>query len=156
MNKQITILGLGNPLLKDDGIGLRVIEELHKAGLPNGIHAAAAGGSFYHLWDIMSESKQVIVVDALQAGGLPGTVYLLRPDEIVWEEESAIFRHEDDFFGVLDFMSYYGIRPEVIIVGIEPKEITYSLDLSPEIEMIMPMIINIVRKLILSFSVSFK
>lgn len=147
MNKQITILGLGNPLLKDDGIGPRVVEELQNSSLPDGVQAVTAGGQFYQYWDILKESKRIIVVDSLKGGGCPGTVYLLRPNEFERENESVIFQHEDNFLSVLDFITRFGIRPEVMIVGIEPKEITYSLDLSSEIKERIPAIIRIVRKL---------
>lgn len=142
----ITVLGLGNPLLKDDGIGPRVVHELQKAVLPHGVDAVAAGGSFYQYWDILAGSKHIIAVDCLLGGGPPGTVYLLSPGEIVRENESGIFRHEDDFLIVLDFMARLGVRPEVLIVGVEPKEITYSLDLSPEISKKIPAIVNIIKE----------
>lgn len=149
MNKPITILGLGNLLLKDDGIGPRIIDELQKVGLPNGINAVTGGGSFYQYWEILEGSQQVIVVDALKGGDHPGTVYLLRPNEFVRENESVIFRHEYDFLTILDLMDSVGVSPEVIIVGVEPKEITYSLDLSPEIEKQIPAIIKLIRELCL-------
>lgn len=142
----ITILGLGNPLLKDDGIGPRVVQELQKEGLPHGVDAVTAGGSFNQYWDILACSKYVIVVDSLLGGGPPGTVYLLSPGEIDRGKEEGMFRHEDDFLSVLDFMAHFGIRPEVVIVGVEPKEITYSLDLSPEISEKIPDIIGVIRE----------
>ncbi|MFZ5646627.1 MAG: hydrogenase maturation protease [Bacillota bacterium] len=142
----ITILGLGNPILKDDGIGPRVVQELQKEGLPHGVNAVTAGGSFNQCWDILAGSKYVIAVDSLLGGGPPGTVYLLRPEEIDREIDAGVFRHEDDFLGVLDLMACCGIRPEVIIVGVEPKEITYSLDLSPEILERIPDVTGIVRE----------
>lgn len=148
----ITILGLGNPLLKDDGIGPRVVDELKKAGLPRGVDAVAAGGSFYRYWDILAGSKHIIAVDCLKGGGPPGTVYLLNPGEIVREDEAGLFRHEDDFLSVVDFMAHFGVRPEVMIVGVEPKEIAYSLDLSPEISEKIPAIVNIIRKLCTLYS----
>lgn len=143
---QITILGFGNPLLKDDGIGLHVVRELQKGGLPPGVDAVEAGGSFYQYWDAFAQSKYIIAVDALMGGGPPGTVYLLGPGEIAREKEAGLFRHEDDFLSALDMMPYFGIRPEVSIVGVEPKEIAYSLELSPEISEKMPAIIKIIRE----------
>lgn len=143
---QITILGLGNLLLKDDGIGPRVVRELQKGGLPPGVDAVEAGGSFDHYWDVFAQSKTIIVVDALLGGGPPGTVYLLKPGEITREKEAGLFRHEDDFLSALDMMAHFGIKPEVRIVGVEPKEITYSLELSSEISEKMPAIVKIVRE----------
>lgn len=122
MNKSITILGLGNPLLKDDGIGPSIVAELIKSGLPDGIKAVTAGGCFNEYWEILEGSKRIIVVDSLKGGGRPGAVYLLRPGEFVSENESVMFRHEDDFLSILSFMKRFGVQPEVIIVGVEPRK----------------------------------
>lgn len=143
---QITILGLGNLLLKDDGVGPHVVRELQKVGLPPGVDAVEAGGSFYQYWDYIEKSKHIIVVDALLGGGPPGAVYLLSPSKIVREKEEGLLRHDDDFLGVLDMMAHFGLKPEVIIMGVEPKEIAYSLELSPEISEKIPAIIKTIRE----------
>lgn len=144
---QITIIGLGNLLLKDDSIGPRVIEELQKQGLPPGIDAIEGGGPFYQYFDVFARSKYILAVDALLGGGPPGTIYLLTPGEITRKKETVLLRHEDDFLSVLDIMGYYNLHPEVNIIGIEPKEITYSLNISPEIAVKLPLIVKTIREL---------
>lgn len=152
MNKKITILGLGNLLLKDDGIGPRVVEALQKENLPGRISPVTADGSIYQVLNILEESKKVIAVDALQAGGVPGTVYVLSPEDVYQGDDTCLFRHEDDVLGVLQLRKYFRDGtdfdgPELIIVGIEPKEICYSLKLSPEIEQKIPEVIRTIREL---------
>lgn len=147
MVNQVIIIGLGNLLLKDDGIGPRLVQELQKNGLPTGVHAVEWDGSFFKCWDLLACSKYVIAVDALQAGEAPGTVYLLTPGDIARQSEGGPFRHEDDFLGELDLMACFGVRPKVFILGVEPKEIAYSLELSPEISDRMPYIVSAVRDL---------
>lgn len=152
MNKQITILGLGNLLLKDDGIGPCVVEELQKESLPGGINLVTADGSIYQYLDILNSSRKIIAVDALQSEGPPGTVYILRPEDIYPEGDTCLFRHEDDILGVLKFRKIFqggseADGPEFIIVGIEPKEISYSVDLSPELRQKIPEIMGIIREL---------
>lgn len=147
MNKNLTILGLGNELLKDDGIGPRIIDELQKAGLPDGVEAIKVGGSFYAYWEVLERSKNVLVVDSLQGGRPPGSIYLLRASDIVQDNEPELFRHEDDFLGMLNYLKRYGVNPEVIILGVEPKEITYSLELSLEVKTKIPKVIKIIRRL---------
>lgn len=144
---QVTVLGLGNLLRKDDGIGPRVVQELQKGGLPPGAEAVEAGGSPYLYRDVIARSRSVIVVDALQGGGTPGSIYLLTPSEINPEKEAGFFRHEEDFLDALALMAYLGVKPDVHIVGVEPKDLSYSLDLSPEIEEKLPFVVKVVRKL---------
>ncbi|HHV64602.1 MAG TPA: hydrogenase maturation protease [Peptococcaceae bacterium] len=146
MNK-ITILGLGNPLLKDDGIGPYIIKVLQQNGLPEGINAVSVGGCFYDYWDILTGSEKIIVVDALQGGGPPGTVYLLKAGDLALEQETGFFRHEDDFFSALEFLKMYNISPQVTIVGVEPREISYSLELSPEIMERIPDLVELILSL---------
>ena len=147
----ITVLGLGNPLLKDDGIGPRVVRELQKKGLPPGVEAVEATGSLFQYWDVFARSTRLIVVDAFRGGGPPGTVYLLTPEQIhqiAPGRTAALFRHEDDFLGCLDLLAHFGIRPPVTIVGVEPEEITYSLELSPGLVKKLPFILKIIWDLI--------
>jgi len=139
----IIILGLGNPLLKDDGIGPRVIRELQKNYLPSGVKAIEAGGSFYNYWDLLMEPRHVIVVDSMLGGGPPGTIYLLDPEQIGEKAEWGL-RHEVHFLDVLKMAAFYGAKPKVTIIGVEPKEITYSLELSPEISAKLPEIIKVI------------
>ena len=148
---QITVLGLGNPLFKDDGIGPRAVRELQKKGLPPGAAAVEATGSLFHYWDVLARSTRLIAVDAFYGGGPPGAVYLLSPEQIprpAAGSPAALFRHEDDFLACLDLLAYFGIKPPVTIVGVEPKEITYSLSLSPELTKKLPAILKIIRALI--------
>lgn len=145
--EHITIIGLGNPLLKDDGIGPRLVQELQKNGLPPGVHAVEGGGSLLQHWDLIALSSSVIAVDALQGGETPGTIYLLTPGDIARQGEGGPFRHEDDFLSELGLMARFGIRPKVIILGVEPKEIAYSLELSHEISERMPLLVKAVREL---------
>jgi hydrogenase maturation protease len=153
----VTIVGLGNPLLKDDGIGPRVVRELQRGGLPQGVQAVEAGGSLYQYWEALAESRHVIVVDAVRGGHPPGTVYLLSPSDIAQEraggqegaggreDAEGLLRHEDDLLNALSLMAHFEVRPEVSIVGVEPKEIAYSLDLSPEISARLPEISEFIR-----------
>lgn len=147
MVNKVTIVGLGNSLMKDDGIGPRVVKELHRDGLPPGVQAVEWYGSFFQYWDLLARCKYVIAVDALQACDTPGSVYLLTPGDIDLESEGGPFRHENCFLSELDLMARFGVRPEVFILGVEPKEIAYSLELSPEISGRMPFIVRAVREL---------
>lgn len=145
MDKFITILGLGNLLLKDDGIGIRVVQELQKETLPPGVQAVEGVGSFINYWDIFAHSTHIIAADAMDGGGRPGTVYLLDAHQVD-HQEKALFSHEDNIFSVMNIMGRFGLKPQVWIIGIQPKEISYSLELSTEISDRMPKILNLVRR----------
>ena len=148
--EEVVVLGLGNPLLGDDGIGLKVVRALQEDGLPPGVTAVAAEGAFYQYWDLAARCRALIIVDALLGGGPPGAVYLAGYDEFQQEDE-AIFRHEEGFFSALKLMAHFGVRPEIFVVGVEPKEIGYTLELSPELKAKIPAIAGLVREQCLKF-----
>ncbi|MEW6697095.1 MAG: hydrogenase maturation protease [Bacillota bacterium] len=145
---EITVLGLGNPLLRDDGVGPKVIEELNQRCLPEGVTATTAGGPFYLYQDIFARSNHIIVVDAMQGGGPTGSLYLMKPGDIKGETESITAKHEDDFLTVVEIMKYFGFAPEVTIIGIEPGDISPGLGLTPELARRLPDINKKIRAVI--------
>lgn len=145
MVSKITILGLGNLLLKDDGVGPRVIEALQEQGLPLGVEAVEMRGPFYYYWDTFAHSKAIIAVDALRGGNLPGTVYIAKPEE--FDENTSYLAHEDQFLTVVNLLKKYGLCPDITILGVEPKEICLSLELSPEVARQVQAIVNIIKGL---------
>ena len=143
---QILILGLGNLLLKDDGIGPRVIKAITaEKKLPQGVCAVEAGGSCFVYWDLLLHCQQVIVIDSLLGGGPPGSVYLVKPEHLPIKKHHQM-RHEEHFLDVLKLASLYGARPETTIIGVEPEEITFSFELSAVVESKIPYILSVIKE----------
>ena len=140
----VAVIGLGNPLLKDDGIGPRVIQELNKCVLPPRVKAVEAKGSFFSYWDLLVECHYVIAVDSMQGDGPPGSVYLLTPEHLNISNPVPGIRHEVHFLEVIKTASFFGAKPDVTIVGIEPKEISFSTELSPEVAAKLPGVVKVV------------
>lgn len=141
---KLAVIGLGNLLLKDDGIGPRVVRELNKCVLPPGVNAVEAGGSFFRYWDLLLECRYVIAVDSMLGNGPAGSIYLLTPEQLTVSSPVPGIRHEVHFLEVLKTASFLGAKPEVTIIGIEPKEISFSTDLSPEIAAKLPGVVRVV------------
>ncbi|TYO97309.1 hydrogenase maturation protease [Desulfallas thermosapovorans] len=158
--KHIAVIGLGNVLLKDDGIGPRVVQELSKKGLPPGVQAVDAGGGLWNYWYLLKECRHVIAVDSMQGGGPPGAVYMVVPDQLstgtneVEAKPGIQIDHELHFLDALKLAAHYGIKPEVTIIGVEPKEISFALELSPEIEARVPLVLKIIKELCMRYSCS--
>jgi len=79
--KRVLILGLGNPLLGDEGVGLRAVEELKGLELPDGVTVAEGGTTGLGLVSLMEGYQRVIVVDAADMGHPPGCVVRFTPLE---------------------------------------------------------------------------
>ncbi|WP_027365810.1 hydrogenase maturation protease [Desulfotruncus alcoholivorax] len=142
---KVLILGLGNPLLKDDGIGPRVIRAIKSGELPPDVCAVEAGGSCFAYWDLLLQCRHVIVIDSLLGGGPPGSVYILKPENLQIIKHSQML-HELHFLDVLKMAYFYGAKPEVTIIGVEPEDITFSLHLSRVVESKVSYILSVIKE----------
>jgi hydrogenase maturation protease len=141
---RILIAGLGNSLLTDDGIGVHIVRELRKDFSP-GTLAVEVGTAVLDALHLIEWADKILAVDAMQAGGLPGTVYA---SDIHDMEESAsrASLHELSLLAALRFLPDQR-RPEVVVLGIEPEKIDYGLDLSSTLLALMPRYLQVVNTL---------
>ena len=120
--KRILIAGLGNLLRGDDGFGIRVIQELAKKSMPSSVELYEAGSAGVALAQKIAEGFDVcILVDAMQRGGSPGTLYDLAP--IAPAKARRLDMHALDPKGVLALANAMGPLPaSVLLMGCEPAE----------------------------------
>lgn len=141
---QQAIVGVGNLLLKDDGIGIHFINALKKRAMSqdDGLELIDAGTS---LPPLPKSLDKLIIVDALQGGESPGTIYRLKPEEVDGNQVYIISPHQIDLWQTLRLMELSKEKPrEVIIFGVEPKTIDWGIELSPELKEKVPQLIRLV------------
>ncbi len=145
-SNRIAVVGVGNLLLKDEGVGIHVVHALQELSLPDGV-VVIDGGTFPDVLDYLEPADKLVIIDAAEAGGTPGAVYRFRPDDITLETGEAISLHELGLVSSLKIMNLLGkTPPEVIIIGIQPKEIAWGMELSPELKEKVPEIVRVVLK----------
>jgi hydrogenase maturation protease len=145
-SNRIAVVGVGNLLLKDEGIGIHVVRALQESPLPDGV-VVIDGGTSPDVLDYLEPADKLVIIDAAEAGGVPGAIYRFRPDEVTLETGEAISLHELGLVSSLKTMSLLGkTPPEVIIIGIQPKEIAWGMELSPELKEKVPEIVRVVLK----------
>ncbi|HVP37397.1 MAG TPA: hydrogenase maturation protease, partial [Terriglobales bacterium] len=83
MVKKILVVGIGNLLLTDEGVGVHVIQELSKLKLPEGVELADIGTASFDLLTFMEGKDKVIIIDALVSDDKPGTLYHLSPEDLI-------------------------------------------------------------------------
>lgn len=145
--KNILILGLGNLLLKDEGVGVVVVQRIKDMALPSDVEVMDGGTKGLDLLYYIEGRKKVIVIDAVRAGEPPGTMYRFTDKDIA--DKKGLFRsaHGIDFTDALKFAEFFKNKPdEVIFIGIEPESLDEGLELSPIIEKRIPIIIELVMK----------
>ena len=131
---KIIILGIGNLLLSDEGLGVHFIQLLNKddLGYPN--LEIVDGGICAEFVSYIENGCKLIVVDAIKGDGEPGTVYYLSIDDVMTQSTSTPPSHEMSVIDSLKILKSIGIEPEeTIIIGIEPKNLEPGLKLSPEV-----------------------
>jgi len=148
----VKIIGFGNIFMGDDGIGIKIIEELKKvksSGDFNNVEIIDGATSGIDLLFNLSNSDKVIIIDAIDAGQADGEVVKFKLNEIK-SMEGKTFRsfslHDLHLDEVFNLMSSLKIFPDITIIGIKPKIIDYSDKLSYEIERRIPEIIQMVKK----------
>jgi hydrogenase maturation protease len=141
----LLVAGVGNSLLQDDGIGVHAVRELAKSPLP-GVVIAEVGTDFLGALHLFEAADIVLVLDAMEAGGPPGTIYLHEECDIL-ENSHQVSLHELGVLTVLRFSPSVK-RPRVIILGVEPQTIGFGLDLSSALQAALPQIMQAAREII--------
>jgi hydrogenase maturation protease len=142
---RITVLGIGNLLLRDEGVGVHLIQRLaDKVNSPN--IKLIDGGTTPDILSLVDDNiDKLIIIDAAVVGDKPGTIYRFDIADLDSGNPSPISLHELGLANSLKIMNLFGSCPkEVTIIGIEPKVIDYGLELSPELEKKMPRLMELV------------
>jgi hydrogenase maturation protease len=143
---RVVVIGVGNLLLKDEGIGIHTVAALQEISLPPDVKLID-GGTSPDLIAYTKAGDKLIIIDAARAGGEPGAIYRFRPEDLAAEKGVLTSAHELGVVQNLSLMSLLGNQPaETIIIGIEPKEIEAGLELSAELRQKLPDIVKIVLK----------
>lgn len=149
--KQITILGIGNMLMQDEGFGVRVIEKLGECyQFPDFVQILDGGTLGMELMTFLNNTQKLIIVDAVTADKPPGSLHEFEGEEVKLYFKQKISLHE---LGVRDILTTLEVleRPieEVKIIGIEPSVVEVGLELTdivkPGVEKAVKMILDTLK-----------
>jgi hydrogenase maturation protease len=133
---RILVVGLGNPLMADDGAGIAVAERLGSHPLPPGARAEAGDTDSLRLLSLWRGEAEVWLVDAILAGAPPGTIHRLSHDEVLSIPQRHAAAH---FLSLPESLRWIAAaRPDMAAVhyrlfGIEPESIALSPGLTPAV-----------------------
>jgi len=143
--RPILVLGIGNILLRDEGVGVRAIEHMQKMHLPDDVELVDGGTAVADLLDVLAERRKVIVIDVVQAEAEPGTVLRFTADELVQPDGVGMSLHELGLGEALTMTRQLGCAPkDVVVFGIKPKDIRWGLELSEEITASVPKVVELI------------
>jgi hydrogenase maturation protease len=138
------VLGIGNVLLRDEGVGCHVVHALEGISLPD--VKLIDGGTCPDVLHFLEDADKLVIVDVVNGGGRPGQIYRFHLEDITLEQKPFLSLHDVGLVDSLMLMRLWhpdeiGIG-ETIIIGVEPREINWGLELSPELQEKMPRIID--------------
>ena len=141
------VVGLGNPLLRDDGVGVYAARLLAErlAGAPVAVEESSWGGMRF--LDLLAGFERAVIIDAIQwRRGPPGTVYRLAPDEAVPTVRAVSF-HDVSLGTALALGKQLGIPlpTEIVFLAVEADDVlTVAEGCSPEVEAALPEVVRLV------------
>jgi hydrogenase maturation protease len=134
------VLGIGNVLLRDEGIGCHVVHALEEIPLPD--VKIIDGGTCPDVLQLLEDADKLVIVDAVKGGGTPGQIYRFHLEDITLEQKPFLSLHDFGLVDSLMLMQLWHKTGEAVIIGVEPGEINWGLELSPELQEKMPQIID--------------
>ena len=139
----VLIVGIGNLLLSDEGVGVHAVRSLTEQELPAGIELLDGGTSGADLVDHLEGRTKVIVIDAASGDGPPGTVYRCKAHELI-EQQGGLSLHEFGLADSLHMAMQLGCAPQdVIVLGVQPASLAPGLELSPEVAKVLPGVLKL-------------
>jgi hydrogenase maturation protease len=131
----VLVLGIGNVLMGDDSIGIRVIEELgRRFRFPESVELLDGGTSGIELLSHIRGRDWLIIVDAIKSGFPPGTVVRAEGDDVPAKFMTRISPHQLGLSDLLATASLSGdLPPNMVLFGIEPKRVALGFELSDEV-----------------------
>ncbi len=130
---RVVVLGIGNTLLKDEGVGVRVVERLAaEYDLPDNVSIVDGGTQGLWLLSTLQQSDILIVVDAVLGDGPPGTIYRLERQDLPTGLRIKQSAHDSDLIEALNLCELLENGPrKVVVIGVQPSDITpYGLELT--------------------------
>jgi len=139
------ILGIGNPILRDDGIGPRLIQELQEHITDPDISMQETSLSGVNLMEILIGFDRAIIIDAIQGCGKPGQVYRLTTQDFGAPQKDAFSEHNMSLFQSIELgrKLAFHMPSQIVIIAIEAENVTdFGEGLTPDVERAVPVVVK--------------
>jgi hydrogenase maturation protease len=138
------VIGLGNPLRGDDGVGVRVAGVLAERVLPRDVEVVDGGTQGLGIVSLMEGRQRVILVDAADMGRAPGAFVRFNLDDVrLMGKDDRLSIHGAGLRDSLLLAQALGTLPdEVTIFGVQPAKLEWESALSPEVEASLPALVE--------------
>jgi len=137
---RIVILGIGNTILSDEGLGVHAAEALRAAyELPDHIEVIDGGTAGMELLDPLAGADLLLVLDAVKTKRAPGTVVCLTGKDVPVFFRSKLSPHQVSICDVLASLEFAGDPPkDLVLIGVEPESLELGTELTPTVAAKVP------------------
>ena len=133
--KTVLILGLGNLLFTDEGVGVHVAQRLLQMKLPAEVAVIDGGTGGYELIEHVRGKSKVVIIDCLNANAPPGSIVRLSLEELALRQPHPFSAHQGGVGEFLAFLKTLVPAPEVVVYGVVPDIVDQlGMELSPAVE----------------------
>ena len=148
---RVLILGIGNYLMGDEGVGVHAIHALSKLELPKNIDILDGGTGSFDLMPILAKYPTVIFIDATMDGKTPGTINVIYP-KFAADFPTVLSAHDVGLKDMIDALEFKGELPRIILITVTirdmiPMTIKLTEDVQNSIPSVTDKVLEIVEKI---------
>jgi hydrogenase maturation protease len=146
----VLILGIGNYLMADEGVGVHLATALSERALPPGVDVLDGGTGGFHLLEYFEKYDRIILVDATLDGNIPGTLRLIKP-KFARDFPPAMSTHDIGLRDLVNALQLLDKMPSInlFVVSIESIQ-DQGIELSPAIASVLPVLIEKIYTLLIT------
>jgi hydrogenase maturation protease len=146
------VIGLGNPLMGDDGFGLVALARLRDEWTLEGVELADGGTWGMSLLPLVEDAERLVLLDAIAGGKLPGQVVVLERDQLPIYLSRKLSPHQVDMRDVLAAAEWRGKLPlETVAIGVQPQLVEMGIGLSPAVDRAVEAAVGVVIERLLQW-----
>ncbi len=147
-DNKILILGIGNVLMGDEGVGVHAIKELEKESFPPNVSLLDGGTGGFHLLEYLQEYPKIIMIDATMDGKPAGTISLIEP-KFATDFPKSLSAHDIGLRDLIESTAVLGELPKMYLITITIESIqSMQMELSTEIEKQIPAVVEKVKEVL--------
>ena len=154
---EVTVLGIGNTILTDEGFGVRVVEYLQENyKFPNNVSLIDGGTLGVELQHFIIGTQKLLIIDSIDGGAAAGTTFHLRDDEILKHFTQKISAHEIGIQDILTMLEITGKKiPCIELLGAQPYSLNAGTELTPPMKKLLPTFADNALEILKSWGVDF-
>jgi hydrogenase maturation protease len=143
--RRVLVLGIGNLLMGDEGVGVHAARVLEAESLPAGVDVLDGGTGGFHLLSCLQEYPSVIIIDATMDGGEPGTVKTITP-EFLSDYPRSFGAHDVGLRDLIESAALLGPLPRVHLVTVSIADLrNLTTELTPPVQRALAEVVRAVR-----------